>query len=86
MQFDIPFAEVLEEIGSVSSRGSSSSDLTAESLTFGRAKGILYFISLDYVADTPYVDRYNRAITLTTGDTFPYAAWNEELWSEEHPY
>lgn len=86
MQFDIPFAEVLEEVGSVSSRGSSTSDLTAESLTFGRAKGTLYFISLDYVADTPYVDRYNRAITSTTGDTFPYAAWNEELWNEEHPY
>ena len=86
MQFDIPFAEVLEEIGSVSTRGSSASDLTAESLTFGRAKGTLYFINLDYVADTPYVDNCNRAITLTDGSELPYAAWNEDIWNEEHPY
>lgn len=86
MQFDIPFAEILEEVGSVSSRGTSTSDLTAESLTFGRAKGTLYFINLEYIAETPYVDQNNRGITLTDGSALPYCAWNEDLWNEDHPY
>ncbi len=86
VQFDIPFAEAVEEIAYINARGTYTSDLTAELLTFGQAKGKLYFVNLEHIAEITSVDNRNRSIALTTGDTLPYAIWNENLWNEEHPY
>lgn len=84
--FNVPFAQIVDEIGSVYSRGEYTSDLTAEQLSFGRAKGTLYYINLDYVKEFTYLDKNNRGITLIDGSGLSYSAWDEDLWNEDHPY
>lgn len=86
VDYVFPYIESIARIGSANENETRYADITVDQLTFGRAKGTLYFVNLDYVAEFQYVDDLNRGITLTNGFGVPYTAWNKTLWNEEHPY
>ena len=65
----------------------TTSDLTADQLSFGRAKGKLYFVKQDLVQEEYWQDRYSRILKLNDGnDTELYVSSMKDYWSDEHPF
>ena len=66
---------------------STTSDLTADQISFGRAKGKLYFINKDYVKQATWKDQYTRILeTYDSLNPEVYTLGAKQYWNEEHPY
>ena len=65
----------------------TTSDLTADQLSFGRAKGKLFFVKQDLVQEEYWQDRYSRILKLNDGNnTELYVSSTKDYWSDEHPF
>lgn len=83
-----PFSGSTMQIGiTVYNEYTIQSTLAVDQLSFGRAKGVLYFVNLEYVAEiTCDVDNCSRKITLVDNLGELNGLWIESYWDEEHPY
>ena len=65
----------------------TTSDLTADQLSFGRAKGKLFFVKQDLVQEEYWQDRYSRILKLNDGNNteLPVSGM-KDYWSDEHPF
>ena len=65
----------------------TTSDLTADQLSFGRAKGKLFFVKQDLVQEEYWQDRYSRILKLNDdNNTELYVSGMKDYWSDEHPF
>lgn len=66
---------------------SYTSSLTADQLSFGRAKGKLYFVNKNFITQERWQDQYSRILeTIDPMNPEIYAPGNKMYWSPEHPF
>ena len=79
--YDVPFTHDVGTVEGVyvNSENDWSTDLTIDQLSFGRSKGVLYFIHSDYVKEVKRGDDGYRMLVLINGFELYTDPWNKNI-------